>query len=66
MNKLYKCAKGCGSVEETDKKEVPTCCGVAMVPITEDEIFGCGGCCHCCHGCGADEEVEEVTEKEGK
>ncbi len=64
MTKLYKCAKGCGSVEETDKNEAPVCCGVAMVEISEDEIFGCGCCCHCCAGCGADEdEGEEETEE---
>lgn len=68
MSKLYKCAKGCGSIEETDKNEVPTCCDVAMVEINEDEIFGCSGCCHCCSGCGPeeDEEVEEVKESSEK
>jgi len=59
MSKLYTCAKGCGSVEETDSKKVPTCCGCAMVEISEDQIFGCGGgCCSCCAGCGPVEDVE--------
>lgn len=66
MSKLYRCAKGCGSIEETDKKTVPVCCGAAMVEITEDEIFGCGGCCQCCGGCGEEEEVEEPEEKASK
>lgn len=68
MSKLYKCAKGCGSIEETDEVKVPVCCAVPMVPISEDEVFGCGGCCHCCGGCGAeeDEEVEETKEASDK
>lgn len=65
MTKLFQCAKGCGSVEETDKEEVPTCCGAAMVEVSEDEVFGCGGCCHCCAGCGAEEE-EVAEEPEAK
>lgn len=65
MSKLYQCAKGCGSIEETDEVKAPVCCGVDMVEISEDEIVGCGGCCHCCGGCGMedDEEVEDVSEK---
>jgi len=64
MSKLYQCAKGCGSIEETDEKKVPTCCDVEMVEISEDEIAACGSCCHCCGGCGMeeDEEVEEAEE----
>jgi hypothetical protein len=56
MSKLYQCAKGCGSIEETDEKKAPECCGEAMVEISEDEIFGCSGCCHCCGGCGTEED----------
>lgn len=51
-NKIYRCAKGCGSIEETNTAEVPMCCGVSMEEIAEDEIFGCGGCCSACGGCG--------------
>lgn len=51
-NKLYKCAKGCGSIEETDAQETPVCCGAAMEEISEDEVFGCGGCCSACGACG--------------
>lgn len=62
--KLYKCAKGCGSIEETDRSEMPFCCGVEMVEISEDEIFGCGGCCSCCGaGCGFQEESPEDGKK---
>lgn len=56
MTKLYKCAKGCGSIEETDNEEIPTCCGVKMEEISEDEVFGCAGCCACCGGCGSDND----------
>lgn len=63
MSKLFKCAKGCGSIEETDKSEVPTCCGVAMVEVSEDEVFGCGGCCHCCAGCASEGEEEAAGEE---
>ncbi|MFA7169700.1 MAG: hypothetical protein WC178_02495 [Candidatus Paceibacterota bacterium] len=65
MTKLYKCAKGCGSIEETEKNEIPVCCGANMVEISEDEVFGCAGCCSCCSGCGSDEEEidEEIEEK---
>jgi len=68
MTKLYKCAKGCGSIEETDEKETPVCCGVSMVEISEDEIFGCGCCCHGCAGCGtvAEEDAEGDVVKKGK
>ncbi|MDD3006108.1 MAG: hypothetical protein PHX30_00785 [Candidatus Pacebacteria bacterium] len=62
MSKLYKCAKGCGSIEETDEKQIPACCGVDMVEISEDEVFGCGGCCSCCGGCGTGED-EDVKDK---
>lgn len=63
MTKLYKCAKGCGSIEETDKDQIPVCCGVPMAEISEEELGGCAGCCHCCHGCGVEEETEEEDVK---
>lgn len=64
MTKLYKCAKGCGSIEETDKDEIPTCCGVSMQEISEDEVFGCGGCCSGCHGCGFESDDAEGGDEE--
>ena len=60
MSKLYKCAKNCGSVEENDNEKddnkIPACCGVPMVEIKEDELFGCAGCCSRCKSCGDGEK----------
>jgi len=67
MSKLYKCSKGCGSIEETDKNETPVCCGISMEEISENEVFGCSGCCACCGGCGADKDCgDEEEENEDK
>ncbi|MDF1498707.1 MAG: hypothetical protein P1P85_05160 [Patescibacteria group bacterium] len=55
MSKLYKCAKGCGSIEENDKEKVPTCCGVEMIEINEEELFSCPGCSGCHTGCHGEE-----------
>jgi hypothetical protein len=65
MTKLYKCAKGCGSIEETDKNEIPVCCDAPMQEISEDEIVGCGGCCAGCGGCGFDfaEDSDDAKEE---
>ena len=56
MSKLYKCAKGCGSIEENDG-EAPVCCDEKMIEIKEEDLFGCAGCCGRCNtGCGSSEE----------
>ena len=54
MSKIYKCAKNCGSVEESDSDKAPICCGISMIEVKEDEeLFGCAGCCSRCDaGCG--------------
>ncbi len=49
--KLYRCAKNCGSIEETDSGQVPTCCGQKMVEIREEDFFGCRDCAGCSIGC---------------
>ena len=52
MQKIYKCSKGCGSIEENDNDEKPVCCGVPMIEIKEEDLFGCAGCCDRCDaGC---------------
>jgi hypothetical protein len=51
MSKLYKCAKNCGSIEETSESNTPVCCGVKMVEIDEEDIFSCPGCAGCHMGC---------------
>ena len=57
MSKLYKCAKNCGSVEESDSEKIPTCCEVPMIEVKEEEdLFGCAGCCSRCAGCGDGEK----------
>ncbi|MCK4799429.1 hypothetical protein KAS31_00445 [Candidatus Parcubacteria bacterium] len=59
MSKIYKCAKNCGSIEESDSDKVPVCCGVPMTEIKEEELFGCSGCCsRCSAGCGDGEDNE--------
>lgn len=52
MTKLYKCAKNCGSIEEIQDNKIPTCCGLEMTEIKEEELFGCPGCAGCDLGCG--------------
>jgi len=57
MSKLYKCAKGCGSVEESDDEKIPTCCDEPMKETNEEELFGCPSNCSGCHGsCGGNEQ----------
>ena len=55
MSKIYKCSKGCGSIEENDQGKAPICCGVSMTEIKEEELFGCAGCCSRC-GAGCEDE----------
>ena len=53
MSKLYKCAKGCGSIEEGDDQKIPVCCDEKMVETNEEELFRCHGCSGCFAGCGS-------------
>lgn len=65
MTKFYKCAVGCGSVEESDTAEVPVCCGEPMQDVLMGDFSGCGGCCSACSGCGvdfADDEEQDVDD----
>jgi len=56
MSKIYKCAKGCGSIEESDNEKIPTCCDEPMKETTEEELFSCPGCAGCHTGCGSTKE----------
>jgi hypothetical protein len=53
MSRLYKCAKNCGSIEETNEDNIPVCCGMEMVEVGEEDIFSCPGCAGCQAGCGS-------------
>ncbi|MCK5491422.1 MAG: hypothetical protein KAI67_06315 [Candidatus Pacebacteria bacterium] len=56
MSKLYKCAKECGSIEESDNEKIPTCCEEPMKETTEEELFSCPGCSDCHGSCGISEQ----------
>ncbi|MCK4891478.1 MAG: hypothetical protein KAS78_02300 [Candidatus Pacebacteria bacterium] len=57
MSKLYRCAKGCGSIEENNSGQKSVCCEVEMIEIKEEDLFGCVGCCgRCDTGCGDEKE----------
>ena len=46
MQKIYKCAKNCGSIERVKENDkIPVCCGVEMVEVKKDESesLGCFG-----------------------
>jgi len=58
MTKLYKCAKNCGSIEEMKDKKVPTCCGLKMIEVKEEELYSCPGCSGCSAGCGVLKDEE--------
>ncbi len=56
MSKIYMCSKNCGSIEETDSKKAPVCCGVEMREVNEEELFSCPGCAGCHVGCKGNEK----------
>ena len=59
MPKIYKCAKNCGSIEESRDDKVPVCCGFEMVEIKEEELFGCPGCSGCQADCVGKKDIGE-------